>query len=46
MTRTKLMVKRWLADVTRMARRRRGRRIYPFKVKLFLPEQTTVNKKK
>ena len=37
------MVRGWLADVTRMARGWRGRRIYPFKVKLPLPEQKTLN---
>ena len=45
MARTKLMVKRWPADVTRMARGQRGRRIYPFK-KLPLPQLNTVNIKK
>ena len=46
MTRTKLTVRRWPADITRMARGQRGRRIYPFKVKLPLPEKKTVNIKK
>ena len=46
MARSKLTVRRWSAYVTRMARGRRGRRIYPFKVKLPLPQQKTVNMKK
>ena len=46
MARTKLTVRRWVTDVTRMARGQRTRRIYPFKVKLPLPQQKTVNIKK
>ena len=46
MARTKETVRRWPADVKRMARSRRGRRIYPYKIKLTLPEQKTVNVKK
>ena len=46
MARTKLTVRRWPADITRMARGRRGTGIYPFKVKLPLPQQKTVNIKK
>ena len=46
MARTKVTVRQWPADVTRMARGRRGRRIYPYKIKLTLPEQKTANIKK
>ena len=46
MARSKLTMPRWPADITRMARGRRGRRIYPYKIKLTLPEQKTVNIKK
>ena len=43
---TKLMVRRRLADFTRMDRGRRGRRIYSFKVKLPLPEQRQLIQKR
>ena len=43
---TKLTVRRWPANVIRMARERRGKRIYPVKAKLALPQQKTVNIKK
>ena len=43
MARTKQKVRRWPADVARMAMGRRGRRIYPSKVKLPLPEKKKVN---
>ena len=46
MARTKLTVRRWPADVTRMTRGQRGERIYPFKVKLPLRQQMAVNIKK
>ena len=46
MARTKLTVRRWATDVTRMAKGQRTKRIYPFKVKLPLPQQKTVKYKK
>ena len=39
MVRTKLPVRRLPADVYKMARGRRGKRTYPYKIKLTLPEQ-------
>ena len=46
MARTKLTVRRWPADFTRMTRTQKGRRICSFKIKLTLPQQKTVKKKK
>ena len=46
MTRIKVTVRRWPADVTRTARGQCNRRIYPYKNKLTLPKQKTVNIKK
>ena len=46
MVRTKLPVRRLPADVSKMAHGRRGKRTYPYKIKLTLPEQKTVNTKK
>ena len=43
MARTKVTLRRWPDDVTRMARGRRGKRIYPYKIKLTLPEQKSVS---
>ena len=40
------MVRRWLADLARIARGWTGRRIYPLTVNLYLPHQKTVNIKK
>ena len=44
MTRTKTTVRHMSVDV--MVRGTRGRRTYPYKIKLPLPEQRTVNIKK
>ena len=46
MATAKVTVQQWPADVARMARGRRRRRIYPYKIKLTLPEQKTVNIKR
>ena len=44
MARTKTTIKHMPVDV--MVRGRRGRRTYPYKIKLTLPEQRTVNIRK
>ena len=44
MARTKITVRRMPVDV--MVRGRRRKRTYPYKIKLLLPEQGTVNIKK
>ena len=46
MVRTKVTVRRMPNAVTGIARGLRGRRIYPYKIKLTLPEQKTVSIKK
>ena len=46
MARTRVTIRRWPADVTRIARGRCDRGIYPYKIELTLPEQKTVNIKK
>ena len=43
MARTNVTVRWWPADITRMATGWCGRRIYPYKIKLTLPEESTVN---